>query len=343
MAAPRWTAIAPDRAGSRRVSQPPRRSLVIADRRRYGLQMRTAGIFAAVALFVSANARAEPKAWTAAKAGLPADAKIVVGVDLAAIQKTQLFATYYPQLLEQAEAAKVIAAIKDTCKIDPLAVVQGLVVAISDDHEDGAAYLAFSGVDKAKLSSCFQRVSQGMADKTAKITLKQDGNITQVSDGKDTVFVGWVGKDVLVVSRHPKDKASLVSWMGGKGALARSELGKSIAKLNTAATLWGTAAATKEIQNGVTANGGYGAVTFAKGNVDADLHAVMAAADQATTMAGFTKQQLDMAKLIPQLPPGVPAMLKAVTVTAAGDEVVFKGSFAEKDLLSAIAYAVANF
>lgn len=304
--------------------------------------MRTAGIFAAVALFVSAHARAEPKAWTAAKAGLPADAKIVVGVDFAAIQKTQLFATYYPQLIEKADTDKLFATMKDTCKIDLLAAVQGLVVATADDREDGAVYLAVSGVDKAKLSSCLQRMVQGMADKTAKVTLKQDGNITQVSDGKDTAFVGWVGKDVLVVSLHAKDKPSLLKWMGGKGALARSEFGKSIAKINTSATLWGAADATQEVQTGITAKGGYGAATFSKGNLDVDLHAVMATADQATTMASSTKQQLEMVKLVPKLPPEIPAMLKTVTVTAAGEEVVFKGSFAEKDLLSALAFAQVN-
>jgi hypothetical protein len=300
--------------------------------------MRTAGIFVAAALsLASLHARADTaKAWTAAKAGLPADAKIVIGVDLAAIQKTQLFAILYPKLLAKADASKVIDTMKGTCKIDPLAAVQGAVVAMSDDQQSGAIYLAISGTDKAKLSSCLQAAVRGRADKTAKVALKQDGNITQISDGKSTTFLGWVGKDVIVVSLHAEDKPSLVKWMGGKGALAKSGLGKSIGKLNTAATVWGAGEATNEVQPGVTVKGGYGAVTFANGHLDADLHAVMASAAQASVMASSTKKQLEEAKQ-GQLPPEMVTLLKAITIAPANDEVVLKGSFVEKDLLSVLA------
>jgi hypothetical protein len=306
--------------------------------------MRTAGILAAVALSLAAfDARAgTSKAWTAAKAGLPADAKIVLGADLAAIQKTQLFATYYPKLLERHDAGKMLDAMKATCKVDLLAAVQGVVVATSADQEDGAVYLAVTGLDKAKLASCLQAAVQGMADKTPKLSVKQDGNITQVIHGDDTAFIGWVGKDVIVVSPHAKDKAAFLKWMGGKGAFAKSEIGKSIAKLDTAAAMWGAGEASKEIQPGVTVKGGYGTVTFSKGNLDADLHAVMSNATQATTMATSTKKQLDEAKQ-GQLPKTFVAMLSAISIAAANDEVVLKGSFVEQDLLSVLALAAGGF
>jgi hypothetical protein len=311
--------------------------------------MRTAGIFAAAALtFVASHARADSKAWTAAKAGLPADAKLVIGVDFAAIQKTELFATYYPMLLEKADAAKTIETMKDTCKIDPLAVVQAVVVATSSDQQDGAVYIALAGVDKAKLLSCVQLAAQSKADKTAaekpaKVSVKQDGNITQVSSGTDAAFFGWVGKDVIVVSLRAQDKASLVKWMGGKGALARSTLGKTIARTNTSATLWGAGEETKEIEAGITVKGGYGAVKFSKGNVDADVHAVMESAAQATTMAATAGKQLDEARQAPQLPATIVAMLKAVTIAAVNDEVVMKANVTEKAVMSAVSLALGAF
>src|SRR5690349_17886579 len=101
--------------------------------------MRTAGILAALALSIAAlhgQARADTsRAWAAAKAGLPADAQVVIGIDVATVQKTQLFATFYPKLRDQPEFAKVLDAIKDGCKIDPLAVIQGVVVALSGSQE----------------------------------------------------------------------------------------------------------------------------------------------------------------------------------------------------------------
>ena len=298
---------------------------------------------------MSFHASADSKAWTAAKLGLPADAKLVVGVDFAAIQKTQLFATYYPMLLEKAEAAKAIDTMKDTCKIDPLAAVQAVVVATSGDHQDGAVYIALSGVDKAKLSSCLQRTAQDKADKAkadkaepVKVSVKQDGNITEVFDGKGSAYFGWIGKDVVVVSLHAQDKPSLVRWMGGKGALARSSIGKAIARTNTSAAMWGAGEETKEIESGVTVKGGYGAVKISKGNLDADVHAVMESAAAATTMAASANKQLDEAKQAPQVPAMIVAMLKAVTIAAANDEVVLKANVVEKDLMSVLSLALSG-
>jgi hypothetical protein len=303
--------------------------------------MRIVGIFAAVVLsFASLHAHADTaKAWTAAKAGLPAEAKIVIGVDFAALQKTQLFAALYAKLVEKAEVTKVLDTMKSTCKIDPLAAVQGVVIAQSADQQDGAIYLALAGVDRTKLSSCLQTAIQGMDDKAAKVSLKQDGNITQViTEGKDPQVFGWVGKDVVVVSPHAKDKAAILKWMSGKGALGKTDVGKFLAKVNTSAAVWGAAEATKELEPGITAKGGYGVVAFAKGNADADVHAVMGDATQAASMATAAKKQLDDAKS--QLPPPLDALLKAVTITAAKDEVILKGSFLEKDLLGAMALAL---
>jgi hypothetical protein len=285
---------------------------------------------------------------------LPADAKLVVGVDFAAIQKTGLFAAYYPKLLEKAEAAQLLSTMKDSCKIDPLAAVQAVVVATSGDQQDGAVYIGLSGVDKAKLSSCVQLAAQNKADKAAadkpaaekaaadkpaRVSLKQDGNITQISNGTDTAFFGWAGKDVIVVSLHGQDKASLLKWMGGKGALAKTALGKSIARTNTSATVWGAGEETKEVEQGVTVKGGYGAVKFANGSVDADVHAVMENAAQATKMAASVNKQLDEARQGSQLPPMIAGMLKTVTIAASADEVVIKANVVEKDVMNVLSLA----
>src|SRR6185436_5567423 len=91
----------------------------------YGCPMRAVGILAAAALsLVALPARADTaKAWSAAKAGLPADAKVVLALDFAALQKTQVFAELWPKLLERFDAAKVLDEMKAECKLDPMAMV----------------------------------------------------------------------------------------------------------------------------------------------------------------------------------------------------------------------------
>lgn len=310
--------------------------------------MRTAGILTALALSIAAlhgQARADAsRAWAAARAGLPADAKVVIGVDVAAVQKTQLFATYYPRLHDQPDVARMLDAIKNGCKLDPLAVIQGLVFAASRAQDDGVLYLAVSGVDRTRLSSCLQTTAQA-ADKPAKVTIKHTDNITEFSRGGETGYFGWVGKDVLVVTFHLADRASLVKWMGGKGALARSDLGKALGRVNTAAAIWGAASEAREIQPGMTTRGAYGAVTYAKGQLSADLHAVMENAGQAgaaSMMANQQLNQINLLKVTGQIPPELVAVLTAITVSTDNDEVRIKASVAEKDVLGAIAFAINN-
>jgi hypothetical protein len=304
--------------------------------------MRIAGFLAAATLsLVSLPARADTaRAWTAARAGLPADARLVVGLDLAGFQKTQLFTQVWPALLDKADAAKVVEEMKTQCKIDPLVVVQGFVVATTADQQDGAAYIALSGVDKARLSSCLQRGFQSHADKGVKVTIKQDGNVTQVTDGKDSIFLGWVGKDVVVVPLHTQDRATLVKWMGGKGALAKTAVGKALTKVNTSAVMWGAGDGAREFEPGIVITGGYGALTFAKGNVDANVRARLENPAQASAMATSVQNQLDEVRQTPLLPSTIAAMLKAITIAAADDEVTFKANVVEKDLAAALTMAL---
>ena len=308
------------------------------DRDCYGVAMRIVAILAAATLsLVSLSARADTaRAWSAARAGLPADAKLVIGLDLAALKKTQLFTQLAPALLERADATKAIDEIKTQCKLDPMAVVQGFVIAMTGDQQEGVAYIAIAGVDKAKLSSCLQRGIQSHADKDAKVTIKHDGNVTQVTDGKDSMFLGWVGKDVVVVPLHTQERATLVKWMGGKGALARTSVGKTLAKVNTSAALWGAGEGAKEFEPGIVIKGGYGAVAFAKGNVDANVHATLENPGQATAMASSAQKQLDEFRQNPLIPSSIGALLKAITIAVAGDEVAIKANVIEKDLVAAL-------
>lgn len=304
--------------------------------------MRTVAILAATALVsvaAAGAARADGRAWAAARAGLPADTKLVIAIDVVAAQKTQLFAAYYPKLRDKPEAAKVLDAIKDGCKLDPLAVVGSVVVAAAADDEDAAVYLAMTGLDKTRASSCLQTMAR-TDDKAAKVAIKHTGNITEVTKGSETVYFGWVGKDVVVVPSRNNDKAALNRWIGGKGAFAKSDLGKTVARLNTSATVWGAGNGSKEIQPGVTAKGGYGTLIANSGTIAADIHAVLDNAQQASSMATMANQQLDQARNGPGLPPEFASLLKATSVTADKDEIRIKANVAEKDVLGAISFAM---
>jgi hypothetical protein len=302
--------------------------------------MRIAAMYLVIAAAIaggSGAARAESRAWAAAKAGLPADAKVVIGLDVGALQKTQVFATYYPKLREKPDAAKVLDAMKTGCNLDPVAIIQSMVLATAGDGGEGAMYIAVTGVDRAKLSSCLQVTAQ-VEDKDAKVAVKVNGDITEVTRGAETAYFGWVGKDVVVVPFRANERESLVKWMSGKGALGKSDVGKALAKVNTGATIWGAAVEPKEIQPGITAKGAYGTVNWAKGAVVVDVHAVMESAAKASEMATMANQQLAEIKK-GGLPPELGAVLKAIAVAPEKAEVRIKANVLEKDLIGALAFA----
>jgi hypothetical protein len=232
---------------------------------------------------------------------------------------------------------QVLEMMKTSCQIDPLVVVQAIVIGMTEDQKEGAGYVAVAGLDRAKLVACLQHTVKSGANKDAKITVKQDGNITQVTDGKDSMFLGWVSKDVVVVPLHTPDKAKLAKWMAGKGALARTTVGKQLAKVNTSAPIWGAGEGSKEVQPGVVAKGGYGALTFNKGSLSADVHAKLETAAQATTLAGDANKKLDEVKQGTLVPAPITALVKTVTIAAIDNEVVVTASMLESDIVSAIA------
>lgn len=304
--------------------------------------MRIAGILAAIALSLVAARPAHAdaaRAWAAARAGLPADTKLVISIDVAAVQKTQLFATYYPKLRDKPEAARVLDALK-SCKLDPLAIVQGVVLATAENEGDGAVYVALSAFDRGKLSSCVQ-ASAKAEDKDAKVAVKNAGNVTEVTRGGETAYFGWAGKDVLVMAVRNTDKAALAHWMGGKGALAKSDVGKALGKVNTAATVWAISTGAKEIQPGVNARGVYGSLIYSRATLNADVHAVLDSPAQAQDVATTANQQLAEARGGP-LPPSFSALLDAMTIAADKDEVRVKANVAEQDVLSALAISLAT-
>jgi hypothetical protein len=282
------------------------------------------------------RAHADPaRAWAAARAGLPADTKLVVGIDVAAAQKTQLFATLFPKLRDRPDVAAAFDAIKTSCKLDPLAIVQGAVLAVRTDDDNNALYLAIAGADRAKLTACMQTAGKAGASGDT-VAVENEGNITTFRKGSETRALGWIGKDVVVIA---KDKAALTLWMGGKGAFARSALGKALAKVNTAATLWGAGEGKKELQPGTTAQGGYGTVTVAGGKVVADLHAVLETPAQAAAAAMQATQQLEIARTGAALAPELAGLLGGISVLAEKDQVRIRANVTESAVLGALAMA----
>lgn len=285
---------------------------------------------------ISGRADADPaRAWAAARDNLPAQTALVIGADLTAISKSQAWSQLLPRALAGApDAQKVLETIRTSCKIDPLTAIHGVVYATDADRKQGAVYLSLgAGLDQGKLAKCFEQVAKASGAKDGKLTLKKTGAITEITVDKDKAYVSWVGTDVLVVASDVRDRAVLEKWVGQKGGLARSPLGKLHGRANTKGALWGASAIAKELEPGLHMKSAYGALTVAGGNLVIALHATLDSAKAAADAVAKANAQIAAVAGTAQVPANVKTMLQGVSVKASGAEVAVRASVPEAELL----------
>jgi hypothetical protein len=296
-----------------------------------------AALAALAALAVLAPARAEAdtaRVWAAAKDNLPANTATVIGVDFGAVTKSTLFGQLLPlAMAQQADVRKGLDLVKSSCKIDPLAAVQGLVVARDQDSGQGAIYISLgAGLDQTKLTKCLEEIAKASGVKDAKLAVKKTGAITELAMDKDKAYVSWIGNDVLAVSFDIRDKAQLEKWVGQKGALAKAPVGKLLASVNTKGTMWGASSQSKQLDAGINMKGAHGALTMAGGNLALEVHVTLDSAKAAADAVAKANAQIAQVSS-GKLPANVQAMLKQISVKAAGPEVTIKATVPENEVL----------
>ncbi len=295
--------------------------------------LRSLAVAAAVALLPLTASAAPGAAWTAAKSNLPKDTTVLVGLDLVQLTKSSLFSMAFPMLLmQQPDIKEGLDLIKTTCKLDPLKVVHGVVIGTDDTQKHGAIYIAVDGLDQPKIVSCLEAIAK---TKSAKLSVKTDGKITEVNVGDKSVFMTWVGTNVLVLPLEFTSKADLVAWSGAKG-LTKSKVAKPVTKVNTAGALWAVSAVAKALDDKTKMKLGYGSVTFARATISGDLHVQLDSAASAKAAADKAQKELTTLAGSPGLAANLKTVLSAVTVTSAADELQVKGSMPESDVLSLI-------
>ncbi len=275
------------------------------------------------------------RAWAAAKDNLPAQTALVIGADLTAIMKSQIFSQFLPLALSREPGArKLFETIKTSCKIDPLNAIHGVVYAADADRKQGAIYLSLGGgLDQPKLTKCFDEVAKA-SGKDAKLTVKKTGAVTEVTVDGNTIYVGWIGTDVLVIPTEPRDRAVLEKWIGQKGALARSPIGKLAGSASTRAALWGASAIAKELEPTVRMKSAHGALTLTGGSLVLDLHTTLESPKMAADAVDRANKQIAQVAGDGQTAPNVKAMLQQVTVKAAGPVVSIRATVPEAELMS---------
>jgi len=273
-------------------------------------------------------------AWTAAKANLPKDTTVLVGLDLTQLTKSTLFTMAFPLILsQQPDVKEGLDLIKSTCNLDPLKVVTNVVVGTDDTQKHGAMFVSLAGVDQPKIVSCMEAVAKAKGN-DAKVGVTTDGKITELSVGDKKVYLTWIGTNVIALPLDFANKADLTAWTA-KG-LAKSKVGKAMTKVNTGSAMWAVSAVAKDIDDKMKMKLGYGSVAMGSSTITADLHVQLGSAADAKAAAEKAQKELTTLAQSPGLAANLQKLLGGITVTSVTDELQVKGSMPETEVLQLV-------
>jgi hypothetical protein len=265
-------------------------------------------------LVATTQAHADPsRAWSVAQAHLPASAKAVVGVDVDKAMASSLSA-FAPPMIAVLGARATFESFKTKCKLDPMKAVDGLVIAEGAASDVGAYYLSLEGSDgfgKQAVTDCLKK-------------LELDTKLTSV----------WLDDDVLVIPAKPTDKAMLATFTSGKGAFAKSQLGKLAAKTNKSA-IWFASTKSRAVQ-GKTMKSGHGGLELANKTLTLSVEMTFKSANEASVVAKLVNEQIIALLASGLLDAVVMEMLNKVSVTTKGALLVGSGSIPDDQLMGLI-------
>jgi hypothetical protein len=289
------------------------------------------------ALSTSASADVA-KAWTAAKDHLPADTRAIGAVDVSAFVKTASYKAMFAAIVkEEPDLGKAYELVKQTCKVDPAQVIEGLIVAGDPDAGKGVLFVQHS-MDRKKAGTCIQDVLKAVGE--TKAAVKQDGKYTTIGDGKNQMYLMWVADNVVAINFDPDKKAEYERWLGGKGALKKSTLAERVEKLDTKALAFGALQLDKPLDDKeLPVIAATGTITLGKTAV-VKLRGTFKDAAAASKMLAEANKELDKEMKRGKLPESVKRIAKTVKMAAAGADLTLDASASEADLLDAIAQLV---
>lgn len=283
----------------------------------------------------SVVARADSKAWTAAKKVLPANLAVVVGVNAAPLRASDLYKELLPLVAAKAgDVQAKLDEIKATCSIDPTQAADSVVVGV-DDGGKGAIVVAMKGVGQKEIEGCLGKVAKAHSKALA---ISKEGALVRYhldGEAKD-LYLRWLGKDTFAIATQPDDKDATNALTGG-GLSGDKVMGATLAQTKTGATMWMALNKQQDLDQFHTKMTGlYGSADLKSGQVNVDVHVIVDSAAAAGDIAKQTTAMVPMLASSGKVPPSMSALVKSLVIKSIGKEVVASAHASEKDIIAIV-------
>ncbi len=143
---------------------------------------------------------------------LPASSQFAVGLNMQLLRSSQLFAEVMPYVREQ--YGKALTTIENRCSLDPFAALH--IVLLGGRMSGDKPTLVASGLSRDTFATCLRRMA---AAEGRTVDIHDDGHISRVKQGSDTVWMGW-SNTVTAVTGMELDRAAIEERLAGKNPLS---------------------------------------------------------------------------------------------------------------------------
>lgn len=247
---------------------------------------------------------------------LPADAELVLGINVAQLQQSALWKEFAPKLKDKMSGG--LAEMKAACGFDPFDTIKSVAIGIKGmggSTPDGV--FVVRGPNKSSVMGCTGKLKEEAAKNGSEVTV--DGDVVTVKDKSgtntamtfvnDTTMIGVVG------AQATKD-GLMAAAKGGTALKSSASFMEMYSKIKPSQSLWllingNSPALSKAGTMGVKPKAVFGSVHITDG-LAVDLRARLGTPDEATQLVNMAKGQTGN--------PQVKAMFDTLDVTADGSD-----------------------
>lgn len=287
----------------------------------------------------------------AALGAIPADATVVVGIDVGQLAQAQVVVRAVDQMFERdPDLAARIGRLAKDCGVDVTHQVKSVHLALGPRSSKGggtapASILVATGaIAETALTQCLQA---GTGSGGGQLSVRDVGgrSLYKLTEGTRVLHLAFGQADTVVIGA---DEAWVLAAVGGGAKVDTSPtLAPLFAKVDRGAAMWAVATMDAELGQALTRitrgkvaaspKALYGALR-AKSGLGADLAFVMASEGDADALAGFAKGELEILAMAAQSM-GLGRLVAKIRVERKGAEAQFRVALTDEEvrqLLSAI-------
>jgi hypothetical protein len=293
--------------------------------------MRSTAVVVLLALTTIAEADVS-KAWQAVRANAGTKATAVLAVDVGAIAKLPSF----PKLAEAVLAAEprvelAVAWVKRACKLDLLALVDGLVIVGDPLGKDGGALYLQLTIDRTKAMACAGAIAKE-ADKTYAVAVTDDAITLRGKQG----HLAWVDTQVVAIALEVTDKAMLDRRVKQPG-FDTSAVGALATKLDPKSLAWiafSILTPERPLASWFPVTSGSGTFTLTDTTISTSHTILAATTKQATSLVSDLNK--DLIKDAAKASAAGKKALSALKITSQGPTITVTAKLPEADLAAAL-------